>query len=161
MATKQPAGAAQPEQVRSPDAPAFVAVAGDAPHRRAQALEYGTVGWAGDINVVPEWQQNGRYGQPVQSQINANLPGFQLRCGVEDMRKSWYDPARGPLPNWQRTQVRSNVPGPQLWGSAFSGHLGGMQSGAISNGVAARAAAGAGGQANVVMAEHLAQSGAY
>jgi hypothetical protein len=159
MATQRPA-AVQNEMVRSPDAPTFVAVAWNPPGPPAQPLEYGVVGWAG-IDVVPAWQQIGRYAQPVQTQTNANLPGFQLRNGVEDMRKNWQDPSRSPLPNWQRTQARSNVPGPQLWGSLFSGHLGGMQEGAISNGVTARATAAAGGKSNVILAEHLSQSGAY
>jgi hypothetical protein len=36
-----------------------------------------------------------------------------------------------------------------------------MTAGAINNGVAALAAGAAGGSDNVIMAEHLAQSGAY
>jgi hypothetical protein len=110
---------------------------------------------------VAPWDQNGKYGQPVQSQSPVNIPGVQLRCGVEDMRKNWAFPTRSPLPSWQQTQRPTNTPGPQLYGKSFSGALGGMTAGAINNGVAALAAGAAGGSDNVIMAEHLAQSGAY
>jgi hypothetical protein len=152
--------AGPPTPIASPDAPPVVLVALTGPYKSVTA-KWGSVGWRGGMGVAPEWDQNGKYAQAVQSQAPANIPGVQLRCGVEDLVKSYYFPNRSPLPSFQQTQQPTNLPGPQLFGSAFTGSPGGVYAGQVNNGLASLAAGNAGGVGNVILAEHLAQSGAY
>lgn len=150
----------QPDPIRSPDAPPFTTVALTAPGAVPQGIRMGPVAWAGGLGVIAPWDQNGKYGQPVQTQYPTNIPGVQLRCGVEDMRKGWYFPSPSATPSWQQNQAAANVPGPQLYGRTYSGPLGGITVASIGNAIRNNAIANAdGGKLGVIAAEHLAQSG--
>jgi hypothetical protein len=134
------------------------------PGRPIPALKYGTVGWKA-LPVAAPWQQIGLYDQPIPTQYPVNIPGVQLRNGVEDLNSRLTQPAaRGSAASWQRTQKPSYVTGPQLYGKSFSGQQGGILGAAQSNAVLAgqiAASGGATGQSNIVAAEHLMGSGAY
>lgn len=149
-----------PPPISSPDAPPFTVLALTAPGVVPQSVRMGPVAWAGGLGVIAPWDQNGKYGQPVQTQFPTNIPGVQLRCGVEDMAKGWYFPSRSATPSWQQQQAPANVPGPQLLGRSFSGPLGGIQVASIGNQLANNAVINSsGGKLGVIAAEHLAQSG--
>lgn len=132
------------------------------------ALRYGPVGWAA-IDVAPPWAQIGRYAQPIPTQYPVNIPGVQLRQGVEDLDPRWSQPSRSATPTWQQTQKPANIAGAQRWGKSFSGQEGGILGAAQANALLANQIAFASGNtaspgvgvSNIVAAEHLMGSAAY
>lgn len=126
-------------------------------------LRYGTVGWK-SLPIAAPWQQIGLYDQPIPTQYPVNIPGVQLRNGVEDLSSRLSVPSRSNNPSWQQTQKPANLPGVQLWGKSFSQQQGAILGAAQENAVLANQIAASGGptgQSNIVAAEHLMGSAAY